>query len=329
MKYILDRVILMVIIAGMLFAGLWAFKSYLETKKAIAYKQLEHQDKEYLKEFVKLKDEIVKLKSESVSERKIKKIIKEEMGKVVVDAIKKHKEKPQLITVSTVNTKQEVELDPKIWKHYENKDNPHAEYYFMKLYKTDSSGTKIPWAWVMYFPNRDKKWKYGFYPLKLRSKTVVTKQETGGLNTYTQLTVENEKDKDSAGKIQKLTISPKDSYVKFVYPPKRERFHWWNPNLSIGYGVYYNIDDDNFVNGLEFGFNFLNYGVKERVNYKFLTFGIGSNFGDDNWGFVSPVEINLQKFRIPLIHHIHLIPVKAGYTDGSDWLIGSGLNIEF
>ena len=43
----------------------------------------------------------------------------------------------------------------------------------------------------------------------------------------------------------------------------------------------------------------------------------------------NPVEFNFRILHIPLIKHLHFIPLKAGYSNHNDWLIGTGLNLEF
>ena len=330
MKYIFDRLILLLIIAGLLYGGWWAFKYHTEVKREIELKKLKHNDKDYQKQIIQLEDKILKIKSTAVSERQIKNVVKDEMNKAVTNLISKNNEIISAYSVTTANTKQTVKLNPEIWKHFTNPENPESNYYFMKLYKTDKDNTKIPWAWVMYFPNRPQKtqWKYGIYPLKIKAKTVITKQQSGGTNSYTQLTVENNKDKNSKGKVQKFELDKNESFVQFVYPEKLKQFWFWNPTLELGVGTYYNVSNENWVTGGELTINVFNYGFKQMTTWKFMSLGLGSNFSDTHWVFVKPVEMNLQVLHVPLLHHLYFAPSVA-YTNHGDWLAGVGLNLEF
>ena len=324
-KYLIDRVILVAVLAVLAYGVMWAGKAYIAGKKAAETKQ-QIQLEETQRQYKELKDQIARLESNSVSLWKLKRMISDELSKEVKKLVKQNKETPTHIIKTQVTTKQEVNLDPDIWKHYANPDNPHAEYYFMKLYKTDKSGTSIPWAWVMYFPHKEKHWKYGFYPLEIKTTTLLTRQNHGGVNAYTQVKVENTKDKESKGKVQKLTVDKEASFVKWVYP-KYKHFTVWQPSIDFGAGIYYNLNESEFINGIEAGFSFMGYGNDYNLEWKFMTLGLGTDF-DTYWAFLRPISINMSKLHIPLIHHLYFAP-EVGYSDHNDWLVGCGLHLEF
>ena len=324
-KYLIDRGIILTVLAVLAYGAMWAGKAYITGKTAeheLQQKKIEIEQRTYKE----LKDQIARLESSVVTKSRLKKIITEELSQEVKKLIVKNKETPTHAVSTIVHTKQEVNLDPSIWKHYANPDNPSAEYYFMKLYKTDDTGVSVPWAWIMYFPNREKKWKYGFYPLDIKSTTMLTRQKHGGANVYTKLTIENTKDKESKGKIQKFHIDKEASYVKWIQPKDKE-FLFWNPAIDFGLGIYYNIDDSEFINGVEVGFTFMGYGNEYNMDYKFMTMGLGSDF-DNYWVFLRPISVNLTKLHLPLIHHLYFAPV-VGYSFDSNWLVGCSLNLEF
>ena len=324
-KYLLDRTILIGVLVALAFGTMWAGKAYFAGKRAEqGYKQQQIESMQRI--YKELKDQIARLNSSSVSKHQLKTLIKDELSQEVSKLVKANKEKATQLVVTTAKTKQQVVLDPSIWKHYTNPKNTEAEYYFMKLYKTDKSGIVIPWSWVMYFPNRQKKWKYGFYPLDIKTTTLLTQQKHGGTNAYTQLSVTNNKEKQSRGKVQKFTVSDTDSYVKWIQP-KDNQFFFWNPAIDFGAGIYYNTDNKEFVNGIEVGYTFMGYGHELNMDYKFMTLGVGTDF-NTYWAFLRPFSINLTKLHIPLIHHLYFAPA-VGYSFDNDWLLGCNLNLEF
>ena len=322
----MDRFILIAVIVALFYGAMWALNGYWAHKTQIA--QIQQQKVDAVnRQYLELKEQISRLQSQSISSRQIKKLVSEELSKEVKNLIKHNSEIPTHVIVSKAKTKQEVNLDPSIWKHYANPKNPHAEYYFMKLYKTDANGVRVPWAWIMYFPHREKKWKYGFYPLVIKSTTAITKQKSGGANAYTQLSIENLKDKESKGKIQKFKISENDSYIKWIQPRDKE-WLFWQPSIDFGAGIYYNTITNEVINGLELGFSFMGYGNKYSMDWKFMTFGAGTDF-DTYYAFVRPVSLNMTKLHIPLIHHLYIAPSIGYDINHSDWLFGGSLQLEF
>ena len=324
-RFLIDRTIVVAALAALAYGAMWAGKAYFAGKAKVAYEQQVALD-ELNRKFKELENGIFRLESNKISERKLRKLIKEEMSPMIVHQISSFKEHPTHMVVSEAKAKSQAILNPEIWKHYANPDNPSAEYYFMKLYRTDDKGVKIPWAWVMYFPNREQKWKYGFYPLKIKSTTVLTKQKTGGVNSYTKLTINNPKDKQSKDLVQTFKIDPKESYVRWVEDNDKQ-FYWWNPSIDIGMGLYYDLNDYEFVNGVEAGFSFLGYGPKYSMDWKFVTIGLGTDF-NTYWAFLRPVSVNMRLTHIPLIHHLYFAP-SIGFSDRQNWLAGCSLQLEF
>ncbi|HHD81022.1 MAG TPA: hypothetical protein ENK99_05490 [Campylobacterales bacterium] len=325
-KYLTDRFILIAVIVAMFYGAMWMLNGYWAHKAQIV--QIQQQKIDAVnRQYLELKEQISRLQSQSISPHQIKKLISKELSDEVKNLISHNNETPTHVLVSKTKTKQEVNLDPSIWKHYTNLKNPHAEYYFMKLYKTDTNEVKIPWAWVMYFPNREKKWKYGFYSLTIKSTTAITRQKSGGANAYTQLSIENTKDKDSKGKVQKFKISENDSYIKWIQPKDKE-WLFWQPSIDFGVGIYYDTNTNEFINGVEIGFNFIGYGNRYNMDWKFMSFGIGTDF-DNYWAFIRPITMNMTKLHIPLIHHLYIAPSIGYDLNKNDWLFGGSLQLEF
>jgi hypothetical protein len=91
--------------------------------------------------------------------------------------------------------------------------------------------------------------------------------------------------------------------------------------------LLYNINENEFLNGVGIGYTFMGYGNKYSMMYKLLTIGAGTDF-NTYWAFLRPFSMNLSKLHIPLIHHLYIGP-EIAYSENQDWLAGLDLNLEF
>jgi len=288
----------------------------------------ERQYKEYALNLARAKTEIVGSLKDELSE--ITKKNSQAMNAMLAE-IKKNNEKVNNIgsIVGKLNN-EVVELKVAASKTYEGTKpgDPNA-YEFKKIYYTtkDEKGKemKVPVAWAMYFPNRPEgeRWKDDVYPLEFHAQVIQAEQQDGQLNTYTQLWMENNKDKESKGVEYPLPVEQAEFKQLRI---KEKKMHWWAPHVNLNVdGGYSSALDAVVAGGISFSFS--GYGkTTNDLTWRFFDFGISTN-GDDTYFKFTPFTYNIGEV-LPLISNTFLGPF-IGITTDRDYIVGIGLSIPF
>jgi CRISPR/Cas system-associated protein endoribonuclease Cas2 len=303
---------------------------YFDNKKEVAALKLEQdrQYKEYAANLARAKTEIVGSLKDELSE--ITKKNSQAMNAMLAE-IKKNDEKINNVgSIVGKLSNEVVELKVASSKTYEGtKPGDLNAYEFKKIYYTtkDESGKemKVPIAWAMYFPNRpeNERWKDDVYPIEFHTQVIQSEQQDGQTNSYVQLWLENNKDKESKGVEYPLPVEQAEfKQLKIT----EKQFFWWSPHFSLNVDAGYSSGLNSIVAG-GISFSFSGYGrTKNDLDYRFFDFGVSTN-GNDTYAKFTPFAWNLGNV-IPVIHNSFLGPY-IGMTTDSKYVVGIGLSIPF
>jgi len=194
------------------------------------------------------------------------------------------------------------------------------DHHFIKIYNKASDGAEFLSAWAMFHPNQDdpeKLWKVGTFNKEFYIDIIETENRDGTFNRYVELTLENNKNSETKGKVFPIEITD----IKWAKNPIKDKKFMWNPRLSIG-GV---ITTESIYPGL--GLSFFSYGkTTADLDWKFLGIGLGGN-ADTISCFFEPASWNFGK-ALPLIENAFIGPV-VGVNTESDIEYGANLSIPF
>lgn len=195
-----------------------------------------------------------------------------------------------------------------------------TDHHFIKIYNKASDGTEFPSAWAMFHPNQDdpeKLWKVGTFNQEFYVDIIETENRDGTFNRYVELTLENNKNSETKGKVFPVKIEKID-WAK--NPIKRKTFSW-NPRMSImgvitSKGVYPGVALSMFSYGKTSG----------DIDWKFISIGAG---GDDSciYGFIEPASWNVGKI-LPLVENVFVGPVIS-INDKNNKGYGVGVSVPF
>ena len=194
------------------------------------------------------------------------------------------------------------------------------DHHFIKIYNTAADGNEFPAAWAMFHPNQpdpSKLWKVGTFNQEFYVDIIETENRDGTYNRYVELSVENNKNSETKGKVFPIEIVD----VKWAKNPIKHKRFSWNPRLSMC-GV---ITTESIYPGL--GLSFFSYGkTTGDMDWLFLSAGIGGN-QDNIHCFLTPFSWNFGK-AVPLIENAFIGPV-VGVNTKSGIEYGVNLSIPF
>lgn len=195
-----------------------------------------------------------------------------------------------------------------------------TDHHFIKIYNTAADGTEFPVCWSMFHPNREdpnRFWKTGTFNLEFYVDIIETEKRDGTFNRYVELSIENNKNSETKGKVFPVKITD----IKWAKNPIKDKRFSWNPRLSMC-GV---ATTESVYPGL--GISFFSYGkTTGDMDFKFLSIGIGGNADMVNC-FFEPLSWNFGK-AIPLIENAFVGPV-IGVNTKSEIEYGMNISIPF
>jgi hypothetical protein len=190
------------------------------------------------------------------------------------------------------------------------------DHHFIKIYNKAADDTEFPACWAMFHPNQDdpnKLWKTGTFNMEFYVDIIETENRNGTFNRYVELSVENNKNSKTKGKVFPIEITD----IRWAKNPIKHKKFSWNPRLSMC-GV---ITTENLYPGL--GLSLFSYGkTAVDLDWKFLEIGLGGNADTINF-FFEPLSWNFGK-SVPLIKNAFVGPVVGINTESE---IGYGLNL--
>lgn len=190
------------------------------------------------------------------------------------------------------------------------------DHHFIKIYNTAADGTEFPVAWSMFHPNQpdpEKLWKVGTFNQEFYVDIIETENRDGTFNRYVELTVENNKNSETKGKVFPVEIVD----IKWAKNPITDKRFSWNPRISMC-GV---MTTESLYPGL--AVSFFSYGkTTGDLDWKFLSVGLGGNADTIN-GFFEPLSWNFGK-AIPLVENSFIGPIVS-INNKSE--VGYGINM--
>jgi hypothetical protein len=190
------------------------------------------------------------------------------------------------------------------------------DHHFIKIYNTAADGTEFPAAWAMFHPNQPdaaKLWKVGTFNQEFYVDIIETENRDGTFNRYVELSVENNKNSETKGKVYPIEIVD----IKWAKNPIQDKRFSWNPRISMC-GV---ITIESLYPGLLV--SFFSYGkTTANMDWKFLSIGLGGN-ADTISGFFEPFSWNFGK-SVPLVENAFIGPIVGINTESE---IGYGMNL--
>jgi hypothetical protein len=290
---------------------LWHYASiYMNTQREIAIKE---------PKIIYLEDNAVKMQlaSSKAKVKELKKIL-ESKDSTILKAVKDSKERIDEIARIKGQLKSTRKLQQSSSHVYLK--GKKTDHHFIKIYNKDANGVEFPVCWSMFHPNQDdpaKLWKVGTFNQEFYVDIIETENRDGTFNRYVELSIENNKNSKTRGKVFPVEITD----IRWAKNPIKNKKFGWNPRLSMC-GV---ITTGGLYPGLEV--SFFSYGkTTGDMDWKFLGVGLGGNADTIN-GFFEPFSWNFGK-AMPLIKNAFVGPVIS-VNNESEVGYGASLSIPF
>jgi hypothetical protein len=304
-------------INNILKVGISVFISIFLWHYASVYMDIQREIKE--PKVVYLEDNAVKIQlvESKAKVNELKKILKSK-DSTILKAVKSEKEQIDEIARIKGQLKSTRKLQQASSHVYLK--GKKTDHHFIKIYNTAADDTEFPIAWAMFHPNQDdpeKLWKVGTFNMEFYVDIIETEKRDGTYNRYVELSLENNKNSKTKGKVFPIEITD----VRWEKNPIKDKKFSWNPRLSV-YGV---VTTEEIYPGL--GMSFLSYGKTiGDMDFKFLSIGLGGDSDIIN-GFFEPFSWNFGKV-IPLIENAFVGPVVSVDSE-SEMGYGASLSIPF